>query len=88
MLVNGAIVRFMEDKGVRYVFHLPGIHTLPLNRALAESKIKIIMGRHESHAGFAADGFSKVTDGAAVLLVTPGPGLANVVACLHGSLRG
>ena len=87
MLGNGAIVHFLESKGIRYIFHLPGIHTLPLNRALAESKITVLMGRHESHAGFAADGFSRVTGGAAVLLVTPGPGLGNVVtSCMeaHG----
>ncbi len=84
MLGNGAIVHFLEEKGIRYIFHLPGIHTLPLNRALTGSKIKVIMGRHESHAGFMADGFSRATGEAAVLLVTPGPGLGNVVtSCME-----
>src|SRR5208337_3195569 len=84
MLGNGAIVRFLEGKGIRYIFHLPGIHTLPLNRALAGSKIKVLMGRHESDAGFMADGFSKATGEPAVLLVTPGPGLGNVVtSCME-----
>ncbi len=84
MLGNGAIVRFLEGKGIRYIFHLPGIYTLPLNRALAGSKIKVLMGRHESDAGFMADGFSKATGEPAVLLVTPGPGLGNVVtSCME-----
>ena len=80
MLGNAAIVRFLEKKGVAYVFHLPGIHTLPLNCALAGSKIKVIVGRHESAAGFMADGFSRAAGGTAVLLVTPGPGIGNVAA--------
>ncbi len=87
MLGNRAIVHFLEGKGVRYIFHLPGIHALPLNRALAGSNITVLTARHESHAGFMADGFSRVTGEAAVLLVTPGPGLGNVVAsCMeaHG----
>ncbi len=81
MLGNEAIIHFLEGKGVRHIFHLPGIHTLPLNRALAGSKIRVLMGRHESHAGFMADGFSKATGEPAVLLVTPGPGVGNVVTC-------
>jgi acetolactate synthase-1/2/3 large subunit len=77
---NAAIVHFLEEKGIRYIFHLPGVHTLPLNHALIGSKIKVVMGRHESFAGFTADGFSRATGEAAVLLTMPGPGLGNVVS--------
>ncbi len=70
MLGNAAIVRFLEEKGVANVFHLPGVHTLPLNCALAGSNIKVIIGRHESAAGFMADGFSRAAGETAVLLVT------------------
>ena len=46
------------------------------------------MGRHEANAAFMADGFSRATGKAGVVLVTPGPGLGNVVTpCMeaHGS---
>ncbi len=80
MLVRQGITRFLEEMGVRYIFHLPGVHTLPLNENLAQSNIKVIMGRHESASAFMADGFSRVSGLPGVILVTPGPGLANVVS--------
>ncbi len=45
MLGNAAIVHFLEDKGIRNLFHLPGIHTLPLNRALTGSKITVLVAK-------------------------------------------
>jgi acetolactate synthase-1/2/3 large subunit len=42
--------------------------------------MKIVMGRHESNAAFMADGFARATERPGVVLVTPGPGLANVVS--------
>ena len=88
MLGNGAIVHFLEDKGIRYIFHLPGIHTLPLNRALAGSKIKVLMGRHESHAGFTADGFSRATGEVCRAPRDAGSGSRQCRDLLHGSLWG
>jgi len=84
MLVNRAIVRFFEHKEVGYLFHLPGIHTLPLDHALAGSKIKVLTGRHEANVAFMADGFSRATGKAGVVLLTPGPGLGNVfTSCME-----
>jgi acetolactate synthase-1/2/3 large subunit len=80
MLVRQAIVRFLEEMGIRHIFHLPGVHTLPLNESLAQSNIRVIVGRHESASVFMAEGFSRVSGLPGVVLVTPGPGLANVVA--------
>ncbi len=80
MLVRQGIVRFLEEMGVQYIFHLPGVHTLPLNESLAQSNIKVIMGRHESASAYMADGFSRASGLPGVVLVTPGPGLANVVS--------
>jgi len=79
-LVRQAIVRFLEEMGIRHIFHLPGVHTLPLNESLAQSNIRVIVGRHESASVFMAEGFSRVSGLPGVVLVTPGPGLANVVA--------
>ena len=87
MLGNAAIVHFLEEKGIRYIFHLPGIHTLPLNRALAGSKIKVFMGRHESHAGFMADGFSRATGETGRAPRDAGSGPRQRRGLLHGSLR-
>ena len=66
------------------MFHLPGIHTLPLWEGMARRNTSIINGRHESGLAFMADGYARATDGAGVVIVTPGPGLGNVVsACME-----
>ena len=84
MLGNAAIVHFLEGKDIQYVFHLPGIHTLSLYHALKNSKVKVLVGRHESNIAFMADGFARATGRPAFVLVTPGPGLGNVVsACME-----
>ncbi|OPY70951.1 MAG: putative 2-ketoarginine decarboxylase AruI [Syntrophorhabdaceae bacterium PtaU1.Bin034] len=79
MLGKEAIIHFFEGKGIRNIFHLPGIHTLPLNDAFIRSNIQIIVGRHESNIAFMADGYSRSTGRPGVVLVSPGPGLGNVV---------
>jgi acetolactate synthase-1/2/3 large subunit len=88
MLGKEAIVTFLTNKQVSLVFHLPGVHSLPLCQSFVEHGVKTVMGRHESAAAFAAIGYAQATGCIGVLVVTPGPGLANVVsACLeaHGS---
>lgn len=84
MLGKEAILHFFANKAVGRLFHLPGIHTLPLDDVLSHSTIDVITGRHESNVGFMADGYSRVTGTPGVVLVTPGPGLGNVVtACME-----
>jgi thiamine pyrophosphate-dependent acetolactate synthase large subunit-like protein len=88
MLGKEAIVSFLAEKNIRHIFHLPGIHSLPFYESFAKYGITIVMARHESAAAFAAIGYAQTTGLPGVLVVTPGPGLANVVsACLeaHGS---
>jgi acetolactate synthase-1/2/3 large subunit len=84
MLGKEAIVAFLAGKQIRHLFHLPGIHSLPLNQSLVKHDVKAVMGRHESAAAFAAVGYAQATGSLGVLVVTPGPGLGNVVsACLE-----
>jgi len=88
MLGKEAIVSFLIGKGIRHVFHLPGMHSLPLYESLLKSKIATVVGRHESALAFTAIGYAEATGRSGVLVVTPGPGLANTLsACLeaHGS---
>jgi thiamine pyrophosphate-dependent acetolactate synthase large subunit-like protein len=80
MQVREAFPRFLEARGIRTIFHLPGIHTLPLNDALLHSTIRVFLARHELNAAFMADGFSRSTGKVGVVFVSPGPGLGNVVS--------
>lgn len=84
MLVKEAIIEFFRQKNVTHIFHLPGIHTLPLNQALEKSDIAVFVGRHESNCAFMADGYVRASGKLGVVLVTPGPGLGNIIsACME-----
>jgi thiamine pyrophosphate-dependent acetolactate synthase large subunit-like protein len=74
------ITSFFERNGVTHIFHLPGIHTLPINETLRKSNLCVLIGRHESNVGFMADGYARATGRPGTLLLTPGPGLANVAS--------
>ncbi|MBA4418078.1 MAG: hypothetical protein C0392_09235 [Syntrophus sp. (in: bacteria)] len=80
MLGKDAILYFFEKKGIKTVFHLPGIHTLPLNECFTRSTINVINGRHESNLSYMAIGYGRTTGSPGVLIVTPGPGLGNIVS--------
>jgi len=81
MLGKQAIIDFFRNNNIRNIFHLPGIHTLPLNDALEkQNNIKAFMGRHESSVISMADGYARASGNAGVVMVTPGPGLGNIVS--------
>jgi len=80
MLVKTAIIEFFRKKGIADIFHLPGIHTLPLNEVLSKQNINIFIGRHEASVVFMADGYYRSSGRIGVVIVTPGPGLGNVVS--------
>src|SRR5918997_3761001 len=75
-------VAALERAGVGVAFGLPGVHNLPLWRALGESPIRLIGVRHEQTAAYAADGYARATGGLGVALTTTGPGAANALGAL------
>jgi acetolactate synthase-1/2/3 large subunit len=76
------IVRCLEREGVEYVFGLSGGAALPIFDALADSKIKLILVRHEQGGTHMADGYARATGRPGVVLVTSGPGATNTVTGL------
>src|ERR1700748_3058626 len=73
------LVRSLEQLRVELVFGLPGVHNLPIWKALAESSIRLIGVRHEQAAVYAADGYARATGRLGVAVVTTGPGAANTL---------
>jgi acetolactate synthase-1/2/3 large subunit len=69
----------LEKQGVKYVFGLPGGAAIPLFDALVDSKIKLVLTRHEQGATHMADGFARASGEPAVVLVTSGPGATNTI---------
>ena len=69
----------LEHLGVELVFGLPGVHNLPIWKALSESEIRLVGVRHEQTAVYAADGYARATGKLGVAVVTTGPGAANTL---------
>jgi acetolactate synthase-1/2/3 large subunit len=80
------VVRCLEREGVEVVFGLPGGAVIPLFDALYESKIKLILTRHEQGATHMADGYARATGKPGVVVVTSGPGATNTVTGLLTAL--
>ncbi|HYI36299.1 MAG TPA: thiamine pyrophosphate-binding protein [Thermoleophilaceae bacterium] len=74
-----ALVRTLEEMGVRICFGLPGVHNLPAWEALRGSSVRLVGVRHEQTAVYAADGDARVTGELGVALTTTGPGAANAL---------
>jgi len=80
-ILNGAeaLVQCLENQGVEFIFGYSGGSVIPIFDALVESKIKLILVRHEQGATHMADGYARATGKPGVVLVTSGPGATNVV---------
>ena len=80
------VVQCLEREGVEVVFGLPGGAAIPLFDALYESKIRLILTRHEQGATHMADGYARATGKPGVVVVTSGPGATNTVTGLLTAL--
>jgi thiamine pyrophosphate-dependent acetolactate synthase large subunit-like protein len=78
-LGGASVVSSLERLGVELVFGLPGVHNLPIWKALSDSPIRLIGVRHEQTAVYAADGYARATGRLGVAVVTTGPGAANTL---------
>jgi acetolactate synthase-1/2/3 large subunit len=75
-----AVVEVLKAEGVKYVFGLPGGHTVPIYDALYETKeIRHILARHEQCAANMAGGYTQLTGAPGVCCATAGPGATNLV---------
>ncbi|MGR3219974.1 MAG: acetolactate synthase large subunit [Candidatus Anammoxibacter sp.] len=79
MKASDLFVRSLENEGVEYIFGIPGEENLDFLESLRESKIKLILTRHEQSAGFMAATYGRLTGKAGVCLSTLGPGATNFV---------
>ncbi|MGF6754780.1 acetolactate synthase AlsS [Paraburkholderia sp. GAS42] len=76
------VVQTLEDRGVEYVFGVPGAKIDAVFNALVDSSIQTVVCRHEQNAAFIAGGIGRMTGKAGVALVTSGPGVSNLVTGL------
>lgn len=76
-LISRQLVRYLEWRGVEYVFGLCGHTNIAVLTELEKSAIKFVNTRHEQVAAHAADGYARATRKTGVVLSHLGPGLTN-----------
>ena len=87
MKASDLFVKALEAEGVAYIFGIPGEENLDFLDSLRNSKIRLILTRHEQAAGFMAATYGRLTGRAGVCLATLGPGATNfVTAAAYGQL--
>ncbi len=78
----------LKRAGTSHLFTLNGGHIWPILTGATEHGIRIVDVRHEQSAGFAAEGWAKVTRECGVAAVTAGPGVTNAVTALAQAQSG
>ena len=78
----------LKRAGTSHLFTLNGGHIWPILTGGTEHGIRIVDVRHEQSAGFAAEGWAKVTRECGVAAVTAGPGVTNAVTALAQAQSG
>ena len=58
-LISHQLVKYLEERGVEYIFGLCGHTNIAVLAALSKSRIKFINTRHEQVAAHMADGYAR-----------------------------
>lgn len=75
-----AIVKSLEEEGVKHIFGLPGGAIMEVYDVLYDNKnIRHILVRHEQVAAHAAEGYARASGQVGVCMATSGPGATNLV---------
>ena len=77
-----AVVAALVAHGVDTVFGIPGTHNLEIYKHLATSGVRHVSPRHEQGAGYAADGYARVSGRPGVAVTTSGPAVLNAAAAI------
>src|SRR5213082_23793 len=80
--VGRYVVETLAANGVDTVFGIPGVHNIELYRGLECARLRHVLVRHEQNAGFAADGYARVSGSVAAAFVISGPGVTNALTAV------
>jgi acetolactate synthase I/II/III large subunit len=84
-----AVVEILKAEGVKFVFGMPGGHTIGIYDALyGQQEISHVLVRHEQHAASMAAGYAQLTGEPGVCCVTAGPGATNLVTSIAEAFVG
>ncbi|MCM1124835.1 MAG: thiamine pyrophosphate-binding protein [Eubacterium sp.] len=73
------VFQFLEEKGIRQAFMLPGGGAMHLDDSIGKSGIDYVCFLHEQGAAIAAEAYAQHTNTPSLVLVTSGPGATNAI---------
>lgn len=73
------VFQFLERKGIRQAFILPGGGAMHLDDSIGKSDIEYVCCLHEQAAAIAAEAYAQHTNTPGLVLVTSGPGATNAI---------
>src|SRR6202453_4636328 len=76
------VVKTLEQRGVKWIFGIPGAKIDKVFDTLASSSIQTVVCRREQNAAFIAGGIGRLTGKAGVAIATSGPGVSNLTTGL------
>lgn len=76
------LVKCLEAHNVQRIYAIPGAKVDAIFNELVDSNIEIVLCRHEQNAAFMAAAEGRLSGKPGVVLVTSGPGVANLVTGL------
>ena len=76
------LVECLEREGVDVIFGIPGGVNLPFFDKLYDSRMRVVLTRHEQGATHMADGYARATGRVGVCTATSGPGATNLITGL------
>ncbi len=79
------LAAFLEKKGVKQIYGIPGAAILPFYDAVLERGFSSYNVRHEQTAIFMADGYARSTGFIGVCAATSGPGATNFLTGLYSA---
>src|SRR5258707_1933543 len=84
-----AVVEVLRAEDVKFVFGMPGGHTIGIYDALyGQQEITHVLVRHEQHAASMAAGYAQLTGEPGVCCVTAGPGATDLVTSIAEAFVG
>jgi acetolactate synthase-1/2/3 large subunit len=84
--VSEHIVKLLEEKGIEQAFSVTGGAAMHLNHAFGKSvRIKTTYLHHEQACAMAAEGYARITNKPAIVVVTAGPGALNSLNGIFGA---
>lgn len=85
--VSDYVFDFLIEKGVDTVFSVSGGAAAHLLNSVYEKKIKYVCNYHEQACSMAAEGYARVSNKPACVLVTNGPGSSNTITGILGAYQ-